>query len=119
MPHVVSPRCMNNRNTACCSVCPVGAFFEVKEPAMLVIHPDICIDCAICVSECPTHAIYSGEELPDCYAEWADKNAELAERGERVTEKKSPLPGARPLQEIQDGEGIAGLSVDEPSKAGR
>ena len=36
---------------------------------MLYIEPDICIDCGLCVDECPVKAIFPQEDLP---AEWAE-----------------------------------------------
>src|SRR5436305_15240810 len=35
---------------------------------MLYIDPDTCIDCNLCVDECPVTAIFPQEDLP---AEWA------------------------------------------------
>lgn len=31
---------------------------------MLVINPEECIDCNLCVPECPAEAIYSEDDLP-------------------------------------------------------
>ena len=53
MTHVVTGRCVDCRYTDCCTVCPVECFYEVKDLAMLVIDPDTCIDCELCVPECP------------------------------------------------------------------
>jgi ferredoxin len=39
----------------CVEVCPVDCFYEGEN--MLVIHPDECIDCGVCVPECPVDAI--------------------------------------------------------------
>jgi Fe-S-cluster-containing hydrogenase component 2 len=39
----------------CATVCPVDCFYEGEN--MLVIHPDECIDCGVCVPECPVDAI--------------------------------------------------------------
>ena len=85
---------------------------------MLVIDPDTCIDCELCVPECPINAIYPESELPECYAEWTEKNADLFEGGENVTEKKDALDAALTLEQIQVKEKEASFDVDEPSKAG-
>ncbi|MEZ5990422.1 MAG: hypothetical protein R3F30_15170 [Planctomycetota bacterium] len=42
--HVVTGRCVDCRYTDCVAVCPVDCFYEIKDPAMLVIDPDTCID---------------------------------------------------------------------------
>ncbi len=85
---------------------------------MLVIDPDTCIDCELCVPECPINAIWPESELPECYAEWTEKNAELFEDGEVITDKKDAMEGALSLEEIQTKETDADFEVDEPSKSG-
>ena len=61
---------------------------------MLVIHPDECIDCALCEPECPVDAIFSEDELPEGQEQYLELNQELAEVWENITEKKDPLPDA-------------------------
>lgn len=56
---------------------------------MLVIHPDECIDCALCEPECPVDAIVSEDELPEDQWEFLELNAELAEVWPNITEKKA------------------------------
>jgi len=81
---------------------------------MLVIDPDTCIDCGLCVPECPIHAIYTEEEVPDPYKEWTKKNAELFGAGKNITEKKDALPGALTLEQIQAKEKAKGWDISEP-----
>ena len=45
----------------CVEVCPVDCFYEGEN--MLVIHPDECIDCGVCVPECPVDAIKPDTEF--------------------------------------------------------
>jgi ferredoxin len=59
-----------------------------------VIHPDECIDCALCEPECPVDAIFSEDELPDDQKQFLELNAELAELWPNITEKKDALPDA-------------------------
>tara|TARA_B100001057_G_scaffold272654_1_gene272956 strand:+ start:1891 stop:2124 length:234 start_codon:yes stop_codon:yes gene_type:complete len=59
---------------------------------MLVIHPDECIDCALCESECPAEAIFSEDEIPDDQQQFAQLNAELAEIWPNITEMKDSPP---------------------------
>ena len=117
MAHIVTARCVDCRYTDCCAVCPVDCFYEVTDPAMLVIDPETCIDCELCVPECPINAIYPEEELPEEYAEWVEKNAELFGDGEQTSEKSEALAGALTLEEIQEKEKEAGWEIEEPSKA--
>jgi ferredoxin len=59
-----------------------------------VIHPDECIDCALCEPECPVDAIYSEDELPEDQTVFLELNAELAEVWPNITEMKDALPDA-------------------------
>lgn len=117
MAHVVVGRCVDCRYTDCCEVCPVDCFWEIKNPAMLVIDPDTCIDCGVCIPECPIHAIYPEEEVPAEYAEWTAKNVELWEGGENITSKTDALPGALSLEQIQEKEKGNGWDISEPTGA--
>ena len=68
----------------------MDCFYE--GPNMLVIHPDECIDCALCEPECPVDAIFSEDEIPEGQEEFLEINAELAEIWPNITEQKSPPP---------------------------
>jgi ferredoxin len=65
----------------------------------VVIHPDDCIDCTACVSECPVEAIYAEGDLPADFQANTEFNASEAKRikdsGESaILKKKDPLPTA-------------------------
>jgi len=51
MTYVVNESCVKCKLMDCVEVCPVDCFYEGEN--MLVIHPDECIDCGVCVPECP------------------------------------------------------------------
>src|SRR6516165_9791053 len=75
----------------CVEVCPVDCFYEGEN--MLVIHPDECIDCGVCVPECPVDAI-----KPDTdpgFEEWLLLNAKYAKIWPNITVKKRPRPTPR------------------------
>ena len=63
MTYIVTENCIKCKYTDCVDVCPVDCFKE--GPNMLVIDPEECIDCTLCVAECPVDAIYSEDDLPD------------------------------------------------------
>lgn len=84
---------------------------------MLVIDPDTCIDCGLCVPECPIQAIWPADELPDVYSEWTDKNAALFPDGTKIKTKKDALSGALPLAQIQAREHQRGWAIQEPKGA--
>lgn len=117
MAHVVTERCVDCRYTDCCAVCPVDCFYEIASPAMLVIDPATCIDCGLCIPECPIQAIWPEDELPEAYSDWTDKNAELFSGGTVITDKKDALPGALVLAQLQERERQRGWDVTEPSGA--
>lgn len=60
---------------------------------MLVIHPEDCIDCAICVPECPEQAIFAAEDVPKAERESIERNAELAERWPSIMNRIAPMKG--------------------------
>ena len=78
MTFVVTEACIKCKYTDCVDVCPVDAFREGKN--MLVIDPDECIDCALCVPECPVSAIYAEEDVPADQFDFVGENAALAKR---------------------------------------
>ena len=60
---------------------------------MLVIDPDECIDCAVCIPECPVNAIYAEEDLPADQLAFIKLNAELAlADGWKSITKRKPAP---------------------------
>src|SRR5260221_588710 len=63
MTYVVTESCIKCKYTDCVDVCPVDCFRE--GPNMLVIDPDECIDCTLCVPECPVDAIFAEDDVPD------------------------------------------------------
>ena len=89
MTYVVTESCIKCKYTDCVDVCPVDCFRE--GPNMLVIDPDECIDCTLCVPECPVEAIFAEDDVPVAQREFIALNAELAKAWPSITEKK-PAP---------------------------
>ncbi len=92
MTFVVTENCIQCKYTDCVEVCPVDCFYE--GPNFLVIDPDECIDCALCVPECPAEAIFEEDDLPSDQKHFVELNAELAKKWPNITEKKEPLENA-------------------------
>ncbi|MCB5364307.1 ferredoxin family protein [Pusillimonas sp. CC-YST705] len=92
MTHVVTEACIKCRYTDCVDVCPVDCFHA--GPNFLVIDPDECIDCAVCVAECPAEAIYAEEDLPSDQMQFIEINAELSQQWEVISRKVDALPDA-------------------------
>ena len=74
MTYLVNDNCIKCKHTDCVEVCPVDCFYEGEN--MLVINPDECIDCGVCVPECPVDAIISESEDPE--QKWYHVNLELS-----------------------------------------
>jgi len=97
MTHVVTDGCIKCKYTDCVEVCPVDCFYEDDD--MLAIHPEECIDCGVCIPECPIDAIKaepdSGDENEEIdFVKWVEINQAISERGNNITEIKDPLPDA-------------------------
>jgi ferredoxin len=99
MTYVVTENCIKCKYTDCVDVCPVDCFKE--GPNMLVIDPDECIDCAVCVPECPVNAIYADDEVPDDQKQFVALNAELAKKWPAITDTKDPLPDAEAFKDAK------------------
>lgn len=92
MPHYVLENCIACKYTDCVSVCPVDCFHE--GPNFLVIDPEECIDCALCVTECPAEAIKSEGDLKESELHFIDINFKLSRTWPKITQKKTPLEDA-------------------------
>ena len=63
-------------------MCPVDCIHPTKDEGnydgavQLFIDPDTCIDCGLCVDECPVQAIFPQEDVPAEWKDFIEKNAE-------------------------------------------
>ncbi len=86
MAYVIAEPCINTKDTACVDACPVDCIHPTKEEPefeseeMLYIDPEECIDCGACVPVCPVEAIFALEDLPEQWAEFAERNAAYYEK---------------------------------------
>ena len=92
MTYVVTEACIKCKHTDCVDVCPTDAFRE--GPNFLAIDPDECIDCTLCVPECPVEAIFAEDDVPKAQVEFIALNAELSKVWPAIVEKKDALPDA-------------------------
>jgi len=115
MTYVVTETCIKCKYTDCVEVCPVDCFYE--GPEFLVIHPDECIDCGLCVPECPIEAIYPDDELPNDQIEFVEINAKLADVYENITESKEPLPDADNFKDVENKKQFLNIDIGNKEKA--
>ena len=92
MTYVVTEQCIRCKYTDCVDACPVDCFHE--GPNMLVINPDECIDCHLCVAECPVDAIYSDNDLPEDQSHMLKHNEVYSKKWPIIQEKKAALEDA-------------------------
>ena len=88
MTYVVTESCIKCKYTDCVDVCPVDCFHE--GPNFLVIDPEECIDCTLCVAECPAEAIFAEDDVPKGQEHFIALNAELTRTWPVIVERKEP-----------------------------
>lgn len=86
MSHYIVDTCIGTKDTACVEVCPVDCIHPRKDEPdflrekMLYINPDECIDCGLCVEECPVRAIYHEDNLPPAQQQFVQINIDYYAR---------------------------------------
>ena len=98
MPYIVNDNCIKCKHLDCVEVCPVDCFHEGEN--MLVINPEECIDCDVCVPECPVEAIVSDSD--PAAAEWLDFNRKysIEMMWPVITENGDPDPEHKNITQI-------------------
>ena len=82
MTHIIAEPCIGTKDTSCVEVCPVDCIHPTKgegtftDAEMLYIDPETCIDCGLCVDECPVQAIFPEEDLPEEWHRYIQVNAD-------------------------------------------
>jgi ferredoxin len=100
MTYVVTESCIRCKYTDCVDVCPVDCFRE--GPNFLVIDPDECIDCTLCVAECPVEAIFAEDDVPEDQQAFKALNAELSKVWKPIIERKPAPPDADDWKDVKD-----------------
>ena len=99
MTYIVTENCIKCKHTDCVDVCPVDCFRE--GPNFLVIEPDECIDCGVCIPECPVNAIFAEEDVPTDQKAFIALNVELSRGWPSITNKKDALADAEQWKDVQ------------------
>lgn len=100
MTYVVTESCIKCKYTDCVDACPVDCFHE--GPNFLVIDPDECIDCSLCVEECPAEAIYAEADVPMDQLPFIELNAVLAKQWKPIVEVKDAPADADEWKNVKD-----------------
>jgi ferredoxin len=99
MTHLVTDNCIQCKYTDCVQVCPVDCFYE--GPNFLAINPDECIDCGVCIPECPAKAIVQENDLSDDDQKyWFDINERLSQKWPNITKRKEAMPDAEQWKDV-------------------
>lgn len=87
MAFVITRLCQDCVDGACVDACPCDCILEHRPepgqeamPRQLYIDPRECIDCAICVPECPWEAIFPDTDVPGAFREDIALNAQAEDR---------------------------------------
>ena len=81
MAYVIAQPCIGVKDGACVAVCPMDCIHprpgeaDFAKHEQLYIDPSQCIDCHLCVDECPVKAIFHEDDLPLEWASFLEKNA--------------------------------------------
>jgi NAD-dependent dihydropyrimidine dehydrogenase PreA subunit len=76
MAYVIAEPCVDVRDRACVSVCPVDCIHEEEGvDRTLYIDPNECIDCGACEPECPVNAIFTADAVPAQWSKYTEINA--------------------------------------------
>ena len=70
----------------------------------MVIDPDGCIDCSMCVPECPVGAIYNAIDLPEHQRHFTELNAKLAHQAgwKPLTQAKAPMADHEKWRDVEN-----------------
>jgi ferredoxin len=92
MTFVVTEACIQCKYTECVDVCPMECFIE--GPNFLAINPEECIDCSMCVPECPVGAIVAEHEVPEHQRGFIELNERLSKHPlwRSITRSQAALP---------------------------
>ncbi len=113
MTHFVTEKCIKCKYTDCVEVCPVDCFYEGEN--MLIIDPDQCIDCGVCIPECPIDAIVTDDGVRDILDRddnlltteqktlkfFHNLNAEYSKKWPNITTKKQAMDTAEEYKDKQ------------------
>ena len=100
MAYIVTEACIKCKFTDCVDACPVYAFREA--PDMLVIDPEVCINCDACTPLCPVDAIYGDFEIPAAQEQFIEINERLAVVSPSIDYSMDPHPEADHYKNITD-----------------
>lgn len=108
MAFVITRLCQDCVDGACADICPTDCILEHRPepgqdamPRQLYIDPSECIDCTMCVAECPWEAIFPDTDVPAAFQEDVALNALAADRSRGFHVPAQRLHARPSLEEIE------------------
>ena len=98
MTYIVTDNCIKCKYGDCIDVCPVDCFHEGEN--MVVIDPEVCIDCGVCVDECPANAIEP--DTIEGAEKWVALNGKYAKLWPNITENFPQLADAETWDGVEN-----------------
>ncbi len=98
MAYVITEDCIRCKYQDCVQVCPVDCFHEGVN--MLVIDPEECIDCGLCVPECEANAVIEDSDAGG--ARWLEINQQYAQLWPIITDKHEAPADGRQYEGVPD-----------------
>ncbi len=95
MTYVIAQPCVDIKDRACVTECPVDCIYEGSRT--LYINPAECVDCHACEPVCPVEAIFYEDDLPRHWAHYRSVNAEFFEAAPLGRDRLRDSPGDHPL----------------------
>ena len=102
MAYVIVQPCVGVKDASCVEVFPVDCIHTDDAATMYYIDPDECIECTLCVPECPVDAIFAEDDVPPAQRAFTPLNAELAKIWKPIIAMKPALPDADEWAQVKD-----------------
>jgi ferredoxin len=116
MAFVITRLCRDCKDMGCVNVCPTVCILEHHPssgesdlPNQLFIDPDDCIDCNLCVPECPWEAIYPDVDVPAAFVPDVQLNAIVRSRREEFRKPEVVTQPRPDLDAVRENERRWGL----------
>ncbi len=98
MSYVITEKCLGERYAVCATVCPVECIHPIdyKGQEFMIIDPDVCISCGLCLPECPVGAIVADESEDPAYAAINKELTPASKNNPAAPERPKNDPPRRP-----------------------
>ena len=107
MSYVITDKCLGERYATCVAVCPVDCIHpgEYQGEEFMIIDPEVCIDCSLCLPECPIGAIVETRSRePGVGADQRRADAALQGRAQgrgAAAQRSAPQAGEHDRQSLE------------------